>query len=208
MILQMFRAFLNNLNRLYSKNVLAHKLISNQIIILTGEMMNTLLELFFFNIIILILYLIIRLILIKKFKFNLHKDVMRIIFIIYISSLMFFVWIRGRFYSDTLHYNFIPFKTIVHYVVLNPNTTAFKNIFGNIFITLPFGVFIYFRKKTTIELIKYALLIPLIIELGQLVLFIFKLNTRTVDIDDFLLNLSGIILGYILTKLALQKSKL
>lgn len=151
---------------------------------------------------ILLFYLLIRVFFIKKFKINIIKEFVRISFIAYISALIFIVWISHSLPADYLLYNFIPFKTIFNYITdlfiaKNP-TNALINIFGNILITLPIGLYayIFWRDLSKAKLILFAISIPLIIETVQYLLFLGKLGRRTVDIDDVILNSSGILMGY------------
>lgn len=82
-------------------------------------------------------------------------------------------------------------------------TIALKNIIGNIIITVPLGFFTYFKIKVfpKINIFLYSLIIPFVIELVQFLLFIQGIKTRTIDIDDIILNSIGILLGYFFTRL-------
>lgn len=65
--------------------------------------------------------------------------------------------------------------------------------------TIPYGVFIPFmvKKKRWYNYLIHALIFPLAIELTQLMICV-STNSfyRTVDIDDVILNFTGIIIGY------------
>lgn len=158
---------------------------------------------------VLLLYLLIRFSLVKNIKIEFMKDILRTTFVVYISSLIFIVWVTGSYYSDHLIYNFIPLKTIIKYLKSGSTAIALKNIIGNIIITVPLGFFTYFKirvfPRTSIFL--YSLLIPFIIELVQFLLFIQRITTRTVDIDDIILNSLGILLGYFFTRLFFNKKQ-
>ncbi|MBQ7521858.1 MAG: VanZ family protein [Clostridia bacterium] len=72
-------------------------------------------------------------------------------------------------------------------------------IFGNILMTIPFGIMLPFLYKDKIKTfyISMALLFPLLIEWFQLLLGILtKTMYRTFDVDDILLNFLGVIIGY------------
>ena len=72
-------------------------------------------------------------------------------------------------------------------------------IFGNILMTVPFGIMMPFLYKDKIKTfyISVALLFPLLIEWFQLLLGILtRTMYRTFDVDDILLNFLGVIIGY------------
>ena len=111
---------------------------------------------------------------------------------------MFVVWIYNLLHTDYLLYNIIPLKTIAGYVYDLPSSIAVKNIFGNLAICLPFGCYYYFnfRILPKFNIVVHAVMIPLIIELIQLVIYLINLGMRSVDIDDIILNGTGILIGY------------
>ncbi|REJ22683.1 MAG: hypothetical protein C6W54_11485 [Bacillaceae bacterium] len=47
--------------------------------------------------------------------------------------------------------------------------------------------------------------IPVLVELVQLLLYLFKIGTRTVDKDDVLLNMLGIMVGCYCSRMVLSK---
>ncbi|MGP3609972.1 VanZ family protein [Anoxybacteroides rupiense] len=162
---------------------------------------------------ILLFYLFIRLLFIRKSKLRMMKEISRITFLAYISALIFIVWIDQSTPVNYLLYNFVPFKTIFTYIEdlisrTNP-FIAFKNILGNVLLTLPIGFYcvIFTRGLSKAKLIGLSIVVPLIIECGQYLLFLTKLGgLRSVDIDDLILNSIGIITGYYFTMYLLQKS--
>ena len=82
--------------------------------------------------------------------------------------------------------NFIPFKTIVSTLKFGITLTAFVQIFGNILISVPYGIFLGImnntrkHKHSTIILLLLTLLFPLVVELLQffigIVIYIFFNN--------------------------------
>ena len=98
----------------------------------------------------------------------------------------------------------IPFEVIIETLNRNSPFNAVVQILGNIIMTLPFGfllpMIIRFKKKYTY--IITAFLMPVCIEATQLVLGL-SLGTlyRTADIDDVILNSTGIFIGYAVYKL-------
>lgn len=169
--------------------------------------MRTLFNISLFVFPVLLLYLLIRFSLVKKIKFNFMKDILRTTFVVYISSLIFIVWVTGSYYSDHLIYNFVPLKTIIKYLQSGSTTIALKNVIGNIIITVPLGFFTYLKIGVfpKINIFLYSLLVPFVIELVQFLLFIQGIKTRSVDIDDIILNSIGILLGYFFTRLFFNK---
>ncbi len=77
---------------------------------------------------------------------------------------------------------------------------SFQNLFGNIILFMPLGMFLPIlsnRYHYLSKVIVIALACSISIELTQLVIRQFKIY-RSVDIDDVILNTSGAILGYVL----------
>ena len=100
-----------------------------------------------------------------------------------------------------IRYNLIPLKTISDYII---NIKKYNlreiiiNIFGNIFIFMPVQYLIIkiFELKKSKIIILIDLIILLSIELSQLIT-----HTGIFDIDDIILNLSGMLMTLILMKL-------
>jgi glycopeptide antibiotics resistance protein len=85
----------------------------------------------------------------------------------------------------------MPFKEIFRYTI--GSNLFYRNIFGNILLFLPFGIFVskYLDIKKWGYIIFISLIISLTIESIQLVI------GRIFDIDDIILNVTGGFLGYI-----------
>lgn len=100
-----------------------------------------------------------------------------------------------------IRYNLIPLKTISDYII---NIKKYNlreiiiNIFGNIFIFMPVQYLIIkiFELKKSKIIILIDLIILQSIELSQLIT-----HTGIFDIDDIILNLSGMLITLILMKL-------
>ena len=94
--------------------------------------------------------------------------------------------------------NLEPFRTINNYIweLGGPvHTIALYNLLGNILLFIPFGFFIpsIWRKcHSWWKMLLIALFVPLFIETTQYFI------GRSVDIDDVILNMFAIIIGYIL----------
>lgn len=124
----------------------------------------------------------------NKEKFVLYKELMMLIFAVYILCLFQVV----TFQDDTswASNNFIPFKEILRY---NISSRLFiKNVLGNMIMFLPFGFFVsYFLKSEKIYMpVILTIIASLSIELVQLAI------GRVFDVDDIILNLLGGIMGY------------
>lgn len=132
---------------------------------------------------------------------------------IYCFALVFILFLNARNDRDQgqslwdymkFSVNLIPFKTIVSYVgYLYENKvdffTVFKNIFGNFFLFFPMGIFLPCLFQTMQKLRKTALAaFGMIFFVEFLQLF---LRRGIFDIDDFILNMIGCVLGYALIQI-------
>ncbi len=92
--------------------------------------------------------------------------------------------------------NFIPFKTIKMYIRYYGSLNSFENLFGNILIFIPLGCFLpkaLSRMKNIFWMFLFSGCFIIDIELFQLV-------TRfgEFDVDDIILNLLGVLIGFAL----------
>ncbi len=93
-------------------------------------------------------------------------------------------------------YNFVPLKTILPYLTGYPTwIVARNNLLGNIipFIPLGFLVPLFYHSISWKGILGIAVALSLCIEILQLVL-----RAGTFDVDDILLNVLGVALGYAL----------
>ncbi len=145
---------------------------------------------------------------------------MGISFIFYLLALVMllfvgvmFVGIRGYIWTDLslIEYiknssNFVPFKTISTYIqaIFDGSmniSIPIKNIVGNLFMFLPMGIFLPFFivKINKVSIFTISMIILLFfIEAIQLVT-----RRGSFDIDDFILNMLGALIGF-----GIWKSKL
>ena len=126
-------------------------------------------------------------------KVTIYKEVFGLIFIIYI--LLLFEMLTA---TDTNNFHGINLKLFNEITRYKFGTRMFNiNVFGNILIFVPFGLFIseYLSAKKVYIVFIVSLFTSACVELVQL-----KIG-RSFDIDDILLNVIGSILGYILYKL-------
>lgn len=98
--------------------------------------------------------------------------------------------------------NLVPFKTIAEYIE-NRNRVQ---IFGNMLVLFPFPALLYFNfpKMNNRNYLVTVLCVTVLIEPIQLLInVIANISANVIDIDDFLLNAAGCLLG--LTALKLLK---
>ena len=124
----------------------------------------------------------------NKEKFVLYKELLMLVFGVYILCLFQVV----TFQDDTswASNNFIPFQEILRYKI--SSRLFVKNVLGNMIMFLPFGFFVsYYLKVEKIHMpVVLTLIASLSIELVQLSI------GRVFDVDDIILNLLGGIMGY------------
>lgn len=141
------------------------------------------------------------------------KVIVGISFIFYLLALVMllfvgvmFVGIRGHVWTDIslIEYirnssNFVPFKTISTYIAAMFNgslktSIAIKNVFGNLIMFLPMGIYLpyYLKKIHRVGRFTVSMIILLfVIEATQLVT-----RKGSFDIDDFILNIVGALVGF------------
>lgn len=122
-------------------------------------------------------------------KIELYKEVFGLIFVIYI--LLLFELLTA---TDTNPYHGINLKPFTEITRYKFGTRLFNiNVFGNIVIFIPFGLFIssYLKSKKVFSVLFISIITSTFVELVQL-----KIG-RSFDIDDIILNVVGSIIGYI-----------
>ncbi|WP_066506373.1 VanZ family protein [Abyssisolibacter fermentans] len=139
-----------------------------------------------------------------KNKSKIIKSIILVLFIIYVLILIYQVFIRAygtydRVQVSSISYNLYPLKTIINYIKYYERvnfTVWFFNIFGNIIAFMPLGFFLPLIFKR-LSKFRYTLIIgvvsSLLIEILQIVFAV-----GCFDIDDIILNSTGIILGYMI----------
>lgn len=120
-------------------------------------------------------------------KIIIYRELMQLLFIIYILCLFYVVTFQDVSWSSS---NYIPFKEIFRYKL--GSRLFIKNVLGNIILFIPYGFFInyYLRFDKLYPTILLSLLVSLTIETTQLLI------GRVFDIDDILLNIIGGIIGF------------
>ena len=127
-------------------------------------------------------------IIINKTRFVLYKELLMLVFAIYILCLFQVVTFQDS--SALSGNNFMPFREIFRYNITS--RLFLKNVIGNMIMFFPFGFFIsyYINPDDIKPTIILTLIASIDIEVVQLMI------GRVFDIDDILLNLIGGSLGY------------
>lgn len=148
-----------------------------------------------------VIYIIISLFL----KNSPQKIIITCVFIAYITALaiitLFPILIdeKVEYYGNTTWYNFVPFKTIRGALQYGINTTVLIQLLGNVIMTIPFGVIVLMLTKnhSWVKALVASIIFSSSIELSQLIIGCLINNMyRTVDIDDIILNVIGVYIGY------------
>lgn len=124
----------------------------------------------------------------NKTRFVLYKELLMLVFAIYILCLFQVVTFQDS--SALSGNNFMPFREIFRYNITS--RLFIKNVIGNMIMFFPFGFFIsyYINPDDIKPTIILTLIASVAIEVVQLMI------GRVFDIDDILLNLIGGSLGY------------
>ncbi|MGE7879216.1 VanZ family protein [Peribacillus muralis] len=131
----------------------------------------------------------------RKEVITVRRFVWQAAFVGYSSSLLVLLFFRpkGQVYS----YNLIPFSTILSYASNElDGLVSFYNLSANVGLFIPFGLYLLSGEgKVVTALTKFLFPLTLIstIEISQLVL-----RRGSLDVDDLILNMMGVYLGYLL----------
>ena len=132
-----------------------------------------------------------------------------IIWWLYIALLFVFVVVKfkGSFYelsdrinsysrSGSINYNLIPFSNMSYQIRRITQWWALKNLLGNIIPFVPFGFLLpitYKKFNSAIKVLSIGLVSILLIEIFQ-----FFTKVGFFDVDDIILNMIGIVCGYLM----------
>ena len=126
----------------------------------------------------------------------------KILFILYVIFIIYFLlfsdWYGRTGEMREYHYNLVLFTDIKRFWQYREQVgffAMFTNLFGNVFIFVPFGFFLPMgsRQRSFFGTAFYSFGLSLCVEVFQ---FITKVGSF--DVDDLLLNTIGGICGYIL----------
>ncbi len=125
----------------------------------------------------------------KKKKFQLHKEIIYLIAIIYLLCLFHVVTFQDSNYGTS---NFTPFKEIFRYDIGTHKFT--KNVMGNILLFIPYGFLSSYLLKNK----KFSVITILTIIASLTIETVQYYIGRVFDIDDIILNVLGGIVGFLI----------
>ena len=130
---------------------------------------------------------------VKKEKIRLSKKILYVLTFLYSIGLLILLFFRPKAQSyGTI--NLIPFETIHFYLSGNiAYLIALYNLGANIGLFIPFGLFYRYTKKT--PALKQLLIIT-ICSISTIEWLQFITKRGSLDIDDLILNVLGVCLGY------------
>ena len=129
-----------------------------------------------------------------------------IAFIIYLINLSYQLFLNPslRHVKAVSSVNISPLKTIfLYYNAYTRHTLPIKNIIlnmiGNVRLFVPFGYFVYVLFKPMRSFISYFFFFLLLITGVEVIQYIARVGSA--DIDDIILNMSGVLILYIILKI-------
>lgn len=155
--------------------------------------------------IVLPIYFLIRFIYINKknIKFNIKKELILLIFIIYLTSLLSLTIIPRI--TNNKGINIIPFKIVYDSIIELKNgniSYLIISFIGNIIIFIPYGLLLKtIYKLNDKKTILIGFLTTFLIEFIQI------FQDRWVDIDDIILNTLGVLIGIFIFRKLIDKNK-
>lgn len=164
-------------------------------------------EMFLYILVAVPVYSLIRILVLrkKKVKTSARKELVLSVFFLYSMGLLSQV-MKPRFFTER-QLNLTPFETIYKYLCTsNPavgdwSQVVLLNLVGNIVMFIPLGLFAPMIWKTFRSLkgiFLFALIVACSIEFTQYWI------GRSTDIDDVILNVLGICIGFFLSKIRLK----
>ncbi|MGQ8875093.1 VanZ family protein [Paenibacillus sp. TSA_86.1] len=117
-----------------------------------------------------------------------------VIYTLIMCSLLFF---KGRTQGLNYQYNVVPLETIRPLLLERENYTAdawVKNLFGNIVLFIPLGIWIPWLVRRYRSWLKLTLIVVLILLLVESIQLITRLGSF--DADDIILNTIGAWIGF------------
>ena len=133
-----------------------------------------------------------------------------IAFLIYLINLSYQLFLNPslRHVNAITSVNISPLKTIfLYYNAYTRHTLPIKNIIlnmiGNVMLFMPFGYFMYVLFKPMRSFLPYLFFFLVMIIGVECIQYIWKVGSA--DIDDIILNMSGILILYIIMKIPFIK---
>ena len=132
------------------------------------------------------------------------KHKWKILFVLYSALMLWLLFDRAGYdpalpYWEQLRYTLTPFHTIKLFWRILPSTAAIINLGGNVIMFIPLGFLLpraFPKLKKFFRCFFTAALIIILVEVAQLFTLL-----GSCDIDDLILNMAGILLGFILHKM-------
>jgi len=98
-------------------------------------------------------------------------------------------------------YNLVPFKTIIGYVRMfidrsMPRSIPIQNIVGNLLAFMPLGFYLPYFSHKMLDIKRFAITVSGLIIIIELLQFILRVGSM--DIDDFILNIIGALIGFVI----------
>ena len=129
----------------------------------------------------------------KHEKFVFYKELLNLLFMLYILVLFYIVSAQDSPSKVIGSYNLIPFREVMRYSI--GSSLFYLNVVGNILIFVPFGLFVSYYIKTR----RFSIIFILTLTTSLAIEFSQRLVAgRVFDVDDIILNVAGGILGYII----------
>lgn len=137
----------------------------------------------------------------RRLQKHLYQEIV-LVFILYLLALSFFLFFLPGRQNTYLQYNLIPFYNIrrfFHYTFVEQELSFFfwfSNIIGNLLLLLPLGLLLpmLLRRRIRVwRMLMVAILSSLLIEVLQILT-----SSGEFDVDDILLNVPGVMIGYVL----------
>lgn len=123
-------------------------------------------------------------------KLYLPLKVVDLLISMYTFALLVLLFLRPNNQSYD-SYNLIPFSTVVFYLSGQVNgLVAFYNLAANVGLFVPFGIYLKIYRYSISQIILLSFLSISFIEMMQMFL-----NRGSLDIDDLILNIIGVIIG-------------
>ena len=102
----------------------------------------------------------------------------------------------------SIWYNLIPLKKVFETLESGNIMNIMLQIFGQVLLAFPYGVYLGARKRSVIEYAGYSILFPAVIETTQLLYGVITgIYYRCFDVDDFILDFAGSVLGILCSRI-------
>jgi len=141
------------------------------------------------------------------FKSTLLNMLITAMALFYALVMCWLLFYRDRYFGQGYNYNLVPLYTIkkyiIHYDHFNPDIW-FKNLFGNIVLFIPIGIFLPLFNKKYLNVFRLTFITILLIAAVELIQMLTRVGSF--DIDDIILNTFGALLGLLMTRLVVRQA--